>query len=177
MTQDTIDSQTQEKLEAINAFEKQTGYDATYMKQMLAHAPDALEIFNGFVPMAGHRKHAPLDVYYVAKLTAYRHCDCGPCLQLALDYAKQDGISREIRERIAYDRGTLSSQLEEVRAFALAVLTNDPTCEDLRQNIEFSYGKATVIELALTIAAPQIFPVIKRAMGLYKSCSMVNIDA
>lgn len=176
MTHQILDTDPQEQLAAIEAFESETGYDASYMKEMLEHAPEALAVFNGFIPMASYRKHAPLQHYYVAKLTAYRHCDCGPCLQLAFDYARQDGVPLAIREAIAFQRGELDSDLERVRAFTLAVLRNEPECEELRQSLEFEIGKAAVVEIALAIAAPQIFPVVKRATGHYKSCSMVSLE-
>ena len=178
MKQDTLEARPREqKAEAIEAFEKQTGYDASYMKEMLAQAPEALDVFNAFIPMANHRKRAPLLAYHVAKLTAYRHCDCGPCFQLALDYARQQGVPLAIREAIAFGKGELPMDLQRVRDFALAALRNDPELEELRQTVERKLGKAAVIELALAIAAPQIFPVVKRAMGHYKSCSMVTLSA
>ncbi len=166
----------QDELKAIENFEAETNYDASYMKEMLEHAPEALAVFNAFIPMAGHRKHAPLVPYYVAKLTAYHYCDCGPCFQLAISYAKQEGIDPEILSYIAFGKGELSSKNRLVNEFTLAVLRNDLNCEDLRRDLEFDLGKAAVIEIALAIAAPQIFPVMKRAMGHYKSCQRVSLD-
>lgn len=176
MTQNTLDSYQQEQLSEIEAFENETGYDASYMKDMLEHAPEALAVFKGFIPMASYRKHAPLLHYYVAKLSAYRQCDCGPCFQLALDYARQEGVPFAVREAIAFGKGELDPGLELVRKFTLAALRNEPDCEELRQSLEFELGKAAVAEIALAIAAPQIFPVVKRATGHYKSCSMVTLE-
>lgn len=164
------------KLAEIEEFEARYGYDASYMKEMRECAPEALAVFNGFTPMAGHRKHAPLKVYFTAKITAYRHADCGSCYQLAIRFAQEAGVSDELLETLVFDRGELSESLESVRLFTRAVLENSPERDQLQLDIEWEYGKAALIELALVIAAAQVFPVVKRAMGRFKSCSLVSIS-
>lgn len=163
-------------LEQIEAFERSYGYDTSYMKAMLEHAPGALEVFNGFAPMAGHRSHAPRDVYFAAKVTAYQYADCGPCLQLAIRFAREDGVPKPLIDALLHDPDALPPELARVRRFALATLDNDAELESLRAELEASYGKATLIELGLAIAAAQVFPVVKRAMGYFKSCSIVSVD-
>ncbi|MDQ8203419.1 hypothetical protein [Pelagicoccus sp. SDUM812003] len=176
MTQNTIDPQQSKQLADIEAFEQGTGYDATYLKEMLTHAPEALEVFNGFLPMAGHRKHAPLEAYYVAKLSAYRIADCGPCLQLAVTYAKHDGVRKELIESVALQGKPLTGMNLAVQRFTRAVLANEPELADLRKELVFDLGEAAVIEIALAIAAAQVFPLVKRAMGRYQSCQMISLE-
>lgn len=132
-------------LSEIEAFEAATRYDATYMKEMLEHAPEALLVFNGFLPMANHRLHAPLDVYQVAKLAAFRHCDCGPCFQLALDKAKAEGLEQSIRETIAYRIDDLEGILKLAQDFTLATPSNaSPTaCWALGRTRKISPKKAS----------------------------------
>lgn len=166
----------QAALSQIESFETAYGYDATYMKAMLEHAPEALEIFNGFTPMAAHRVHAPLEVYFAAKLTAYRYVDCGPCLQLAVRFAQEAGISDCLIEALVFDKGELTELLERTKKFTQACLSNSLDCESLRTELSWELGPATMIELALVIAAAQIFPVVKRATGHYKSCSLVTLE-
>lgn len=160
----------------IEAFEAATNYDASYLKEMLEHAPAALKVFNGFIPMTGHRQHAPFELYQVAKLTAYRHCDCGPCYQLAVHMAQAEGLEQTLLEELVYDNGELTPSLSLVRDFTLATLKNDPSYESLRIELEAAIGKPAMIEIALAIAAPQIFPVVKRAMGHYLSCQLVTLS-
>lgn len=163
-------------LQHIEAFESRYDYDCTYMKSMLEHAPEALEVFNGFTPMAAHRKHAPLELYFAAKLTAYRYVDCGPCLQLAVRFAQEAGISNELIEALVFDKGDLTERLAKTQAFTRACLSNSPDCESLRSELSWELGTPTMIELSLVIAAAQIFPVVKRATGHYKSCSLVTVE-
>ncbi|MBD5781107.1 hypothetical protein IEN85_16530 [Pelagicoccus sp. NFK12] len=166
----------QAALSQIEAFEAAYGYDATYMKAMLEHAPEALEVFNGFVPMAGHREHAPLEVYFAAKLTAYRIADCGPCLQLAVRMAQEAGVSDALIRALVFDKGELSELLARTRDFTRACLANQPDCESLRTELSWELGPAAMSELALAIAAAQVFPVVKRATGYYQSCSLVTLE-
>lgn len=140
---------------------------------MLEHAPEALEVFNNFVPMAGHRVHAPLKIYFAAKLTAFRYVDCGPCLQLAIRFAQEAGISDSLIRNLVLDEGQLSELLERTQAFTRACLSNHPDCEALRTELSWELGPAAMIELALVIAAAQVFPVVKRATGHYQACSLV----
>lgn len=165
-----------EELQHIEAFENAYGYDCEYMKHMFAHAPEALQIFNSFIPMARHRVHAPLDVYYTAKLTAYRYCDCGPCLQLAVRLAQEEGVPNSLIETLVFDKGGLSETLKRTQDFTRACLSNDPRYEDLRTELAAELGNASMVEIGLTISAAQVFPVIKRATGYYKSCSLVTVE-
>ncbi len=179
MTTSTNEQNTDSKqaaLEQIEAFEAGYRYDCSYMKSMLEHAPEALEVFNGFTPMAGHRLHAPLEVYFAAKLTAYRYADCGPCLQLAIRFAQEAGVSNKLIETLVFDRGELSELLALTQTFTHACLANSSNCETLRTELSWEIGPAAMIELALVIAAAQVFPVVKRATGHYKSCSLVTLE-
>ncbi|MDQ8186258.1 hypothetical protein [Pelagicoccus sp. SDUM812002] len=179
MTTGTIqnaDNPKQSALSQIEAFETAYGYDCTYMKAMLKHAPEALEVFNAFVPMAGHRRHAPLEVYFAAKLTAYRHADCGPCLQLAVRFAQQAGVPDSLIETLVFDSGELSEILERTQAFTRACLANTADSETLRSELSWELGPAAMIEIGLAIAAAQVFPIVKSATGHYKSCSVVTLE-
>ncbi|MBK1875585.1 hypothetical protein [Pelagicoccus mobilis] len=176
MNTNTAPDNRAQALQNIEAFEKAYDYDASYMKVMLDEAPEALEVFNHFVPMASHRAHAPLDVYMTAKLTAYRHADCGPCLQLAVRVAQQAGFEDELIAAIVLDQGQLPPHLLRVQAFTKACLEESETCEELRTELKWEHGKATMIELGLVIAAAQVFPIVKRSMGYHTACSLISID-
>jgi hypothetical protein len=166
----------QAALSQIEAFEDAYGYDATYMKAMLEHAPEALDVFNGFIPMASHRVHAPLEVYFTAKLTAYRIADCGPCLQLAVRFAQEAGVGNRLVKSILQQDAQLPELLARTRDFTRACLAGSPDCETLRTELSWEIGPAAMHELALAIAAAQVFPVVKRATGYYRSCSLVTLE-
>lgn len=173
MTQQ-LDIQT--KLSEIQHFESTYQYDTTYMKAMLAASPAAYEVFEHFLPMASFRQSANPEVYFTAKLTAFRMVDCGPCLQLAVRMAREGGLDAE-RIRKVLDASTpLQPELERIRTFVRAILVGETDPHALRSEIEKAYGVETVVEIALVVAAAQVFPVVKRAMGHYQSCATVAIE-
>jgi len=163
-------------LAQIEAFEARYRYDGAYMKDMLRDAPEAYRAFEAFLPMASFRKEAPRDAYFVAKIAAFRRVDCGPCLQLAVRRAQEAGVPAPIVAAAALDQGELSETLARARRFAEAILDGHPDCDRLRQELAAELGAAAVVELALAAASAQIFPVMKRATGHYKSCSLVKLE-
>ncbi len=173
MTQQ-LDIQT--KLSEIQGFESAYQYDTTYMKEMLAASPAAYEVFERFLPMASFRQHANPEVYFTAKLTAFRMVDCGPCLQLAVRMAREGGLDSERIRNVLDASKALSPELEMVRTFVRAILTGEADPNPLRSEIEKAYGLETVVEIALVAASAQVFPVVKRAMGHYQSCATVAIE-
>src|SRR5690606_14136072 len=158
------------------AFEAHYGYDATYMKEMLRDNPEALSAFNAFLPMASFRKHAPVDVYYTAKVTAFQLADCGPCLQLSIRKAREDGVSRELLQHLLKEPERLSPLLAKVRAFTRAILCDEENHNGLRKELVEEIGNAAVIEIALGASSSHIFPVMKRALGHHQSCSLISLE-
>ena len=168
---------TVQALQQIESFEAHYGYDASYMKEMLDRHPQSLAVFNGFVPMAGFREKAALEDYFTAKITAFQHADCGPCLQLAARMAQEAGVSKERLREILHGSDSLPARQALIQRFTHATLQNSPDCEALREEVEATIGKAAAVELALVIAAAQVFAIVKRALGYYKSCQQVSVDA
>ena len=165
-----------ETLAAIEAFERKYRYDATYMKDMLEAAPEALAVFQSFLQMVSHPKACPVDLYHVASIAAFQHVDCGPCLQLAARYAVEAGVPRETIEAALNQPETLTEKQASVHTFANSILQGAPDHDALRQKLVNEIGEAAVIEIALKVASAQIFPVVKRALGHYQSCTLVSIE-
>lgn len=160
----------------IEEFETRYFYDGTYLKEMLATAPEAYRVFAGFLPMAQFRLHTEPDVYFTARITAFRETDCGPCLQLAIRKAREAGVTKEsIQDVLAVER-PMDPLREMVRRFARAILAGGLDCDQLRVNLVEKLGEAAIVELALAVSSAQIFPVVKRAMGHYRSCAMTPLE-
>lgn len=165
-----------EALEQIEAFERQFRYDATYMKEMLAAAPEALAAFQAFLQMVGHRKECPLAHYHVAGIAAFREVDCGPCLQLNVRYAVAAGLPSDLIEAALNNPDLLPTRHRQVHEFARAILRGEPTVDSLRATLVEALGETSVIEIGLRVASAQVFPVVKRAMGHYQSCALTRIE-
>src|SRR5690606_10595931 len=163
-------------LASIEAFLARYGYDASYMKEILAASPEALSVFNGFLPMASFRRVTPLNVYFTAKLAAFKQVDCGPCLELSVKMAKESGLDPQLIRDILNPAVELPPLLQMVRAFSNAVLQGSADVDELRLQLLTELGEAVMAELALAIAAPQIFPAVKRALGHYQSCALTPLE-
>ncbi len=172
----TTHSTSVSELNDIESFEDRYSYDATYLKEMLRSAPEAYQVFSGFLPMAQFRLDAEPDIYFTARITAFLEVDCGPCLQLAIRKAQEAGLSEELIRKILQADEPMSPLLETVRRFAHALLAGAPECDQLREDLLNQLGESTVVEVAFGVASAQVFPVIKRAMGHYRSCSATPLQ-
>jgi hypothetical protein len=170
------DSYPTAEIKDIAAFEARYRYDATYLTEMLSSSPEAYRVFSGFLPMAQFRLAAAPEVYFTAKVTAFREVDCGPCLQLAIRMAREAGVSKTLIHNLLQPESTLSPVLASVRSFSRAVLAGAPECNELRAKLLKELGAAAMIEIGLAIASAQGFPVLKRAMGHYRSCSATPLE-
>jgi hypothetical protein len=85
-----------------------------------------------------------------------------------------------LRGALANDLPMLSAEIAVVQRFTAAVL--QPLAEGadteaaLRQEIVRQYGEQGLVELALAIAAVQVFPGVKRTLGQAISCQKVELQ-
>jgi len=160
----------------IDAFEKQMNYDASYMRAILAASSEAMEKFFGFMSLAHHRTAAPVETVAVARIVAARSEDCGPCLQITVDFAQVDGVSPDLIQLVLDRRvAELPPLLATVYQFAEAVCAINPEAETYRTQLEQELGHEAMVDLALAIATTRVFPTVKRGLGFATSCSKVAV--
>jgi hypothetical protein len=119
-------------------------------------------------------------VYFVAKVVATRRSDCGPCLRLVYNMAKEAGIDEAVLRAALQDDVTglnNRDQAEEVNLairYANAVLDHDlPTVGELGEAILARWGRPTLNEIAGAIAFGQFFPTFKRGLLHAQACEPV----
>jgi hypothetical protein len=159
------------------AFETQFGYDASYMRHVLATDLGAFLKFARVSALSSHRKSAPIDLHYAVKITGALHADCGPCTQLVVTMALREGVPGATLARIL--RGNEAEMTEPTRLgvrFARAVLARDPAADALRADIERQYGPRAVISVGLALVASQMFPTLKYALGYGHACSRIEVE-
>ena len=61
--------------------ERRLGVSLDYLRHILRISLSAFFKFAKIMPMATYRKALPADAYYVARLVATKHEDCGSCVQ------------------------------------------------------------------------------------------------
>jgi len=175
-TTETKNERQLARLRDIEAFEQRYDYDASYMKHMLAQNPEAFETFNNFIPMASHRKHAPVDAFYVARIAAFQRNDCGACLQLAIRRAREEGVPVEIIRQTLDGGAGLPEPLARVRRMVDAMAENAPETDELRTAICADFSEPAWVEMAVAIAAAAVFPTVKKALGFFLGCERVRLD-
>ncbi len=160
----------------IRSYEGRTGATLDYLRDILRSSRSAFWKFSLFMPLSGHRKHASAEALAVARIAAVKSEDCGPCLQINVDFALQDGVAPEIVEKAVFAPETLSRDQSLIYRFAEAVAANTDDIELLRAALSDRLAPAIMTELAIAIASTRVYPALKRGMGHSKSCAAVKID-
>jgi hypothetical protein len=159
----------------IAAFERQFGYDASYLRELLAIDARAFWAFAKVQKMK-YRKDVPRDVYYAASITAAMAEDCGPCTQLVVGMAIGEGSTHAVIANIvAGDVVALPEEVALAVNFTRAVLAHSIEADDLRADIERRWGKRAVASLALAVASARVYPTVKYALGFGKACTRVTV--
>jgi len=160
----------------VDSFEKQSGVSAEYCRWMANVSPRVFLKFGKLGKLAQYRRALPADASAVAHLVAARSEDCGPCVQIGINLALRDGVSKDIL-RAVYDRqpDRLPPNLADVYHFAESVVSGGED-ETLRQRIRDHYGDEALIEMGLGMAVARTFPLVKRTIGYAKSCSLTKIE-
>ena len=158
------------------AFERQLGYDTSYLRALLAADTRAFLAFARVQGISSYRKDVPLGVYYAAKLTGTVSADCGPCTQLVVTMALHDGLdARTIATILGGVDGTMSEDLEIGVRFARAVLAHAPEADELRQEIVRRWGPRALASLGLALVASQMYPTLKYALGYGRACQRIVV--
>jgi len=161
----------------VAAFERDFGYDASYMRHVLDHDLGAFLKFARIGGISAYRRDVPKDVYHAVKITGAMTADCGPCTQLVVTMALRDGIPGVTIAKVL--EGDLAVMTERTRlgvSFARAVLARDPAADDLRAEIERRWGPRAVISLGYALVSSQVYPTLKYALGYGKACQRVDVE-
>jgi alkylhydroperoxidase family enzyme len=158
-------------------FEREWGYDTSYMRTVLDECGvGALMPMNGVQKLSKYRYDVPTDVYYTAVLLATRHGDCGPCLQLGVKMAQKDGVSPEtLRAVLAGDREAMSEPVRLSYDFARAVLARDGWDGAAREELRRRYGARAIVSLAYGMAGGGFYPAFKYALGVGHACHRISV--
>jgi hypothetical protein len=159
------------------AFEKEFGYDASYMRHVLDTDLGAFLRFAKMASAAKYRKDVPLDLYTAVGLVGVLTADCGPCTQLGVTMALREGVPGVTLAKIL--RGDEDEMTEPTRLgarFARAVLAHDPAADEYRAEIERRYGPRAVISLGLALVGSQMYPTFKYALGYGHACSRIEVE-
>jgi len=159
------------------AFERRWNYDTGYMREIVDEAGvDAVMPMQGLQKLGGFRGGVPLAAYYGAGLTAAKHADCGPCLQLGVSMAEDAGLAPEIiRAILRRDFAALPKEALLGMELALSTIARDGSGDDARAEILRRWGRRGLVALAYSIVAAQAYPAFKYAIGHGHACVRLRV--
>ncbi|HZZ70274.1 MAG TPA: hypothetical protein VFE18_19060 [Phenylobacterium sp.] len=160
----------------LDRFERAWGYDASYMREVLAASPWSLLKFT-LGTAAPQRSAAPPEAFLTAALAGTLSEDCGPCTQIGVDMAAAAGLDPAvIRAVLAGDEAAMGETASLAWRFARASLARDmETCDPLRDEIVRRWGQKALVSLGLALTASRMYPTLKYALGHGKACSKVTV--
>lgn len=160
----------------IDGFERQWGYDASYLRDVIRASPASLVKF-AFGTRAADPKAAPPEALFAATLAGVLAEDCGPCTQLGVDMALDTGIDPVVvRGVLAGDHTAMGETAALAFRFAQASLARDMAAADpLRDEIVRRWGEKALVAIGLSLVASRMYPTLKYALGHGKACSKVTV--
>ncbi len=151
-------------------------YDVGYMKTMLDGSPGAFQAFVAGQAMSAYRKALPLDAHYVARIATMQGEDCGPCTQLNLRMAVEEGVDREMLRALLDAPSGLPEPLRDVADHCRAVVEGGLDDPERAARLRWNYGEEGFAELAVCIAGSRIYPTAKRALLEAGTCERLTVD-
>lgn len=170
----------------LDAFAKQFSYDMGYAHQILDTGMKPFRAFSGVFTLAAYRdRQLPLAPWFAAKWVAVQSEGCGPCQQLTLSMAQQEGMPASLIKAIKLgDEQGMGPDAALAYRWARAVISPQTAhesaheeaheAEQLRQQIKYKWGERGLISLTLAMAGARSFPMIKRALGHNAVCQLLD---
>jgi hypothetical protein len=161
---------------ALDRFERDWNYDASYVRGMIDASPHAAWLFSRAAALGRFRQDLPIEAWCAAGITAVRHEDCGPCTQLAVTMAERAGVDPVILRAVLADSPySMPPDVALVWRFTRATLAHDAAADAYREAIEDRWGRRALISVAFAITAARIYPTVKYALGHGKACTRVVV--
>ena len=161
----------------IGIFERRTGEDASYMRDIAAVSGRAFRGFVRLSVLSGYRRHAPRDLINMTRMGAVMAEDCGPCVRIGFKLARQDGTEAALLRAALAGGAALEGDSARAYFFGRAVALNDAaTADELGDAIEAAHGRKVRTELALAAATTRVFPAVKRGLGYAQACELTRFE-
>jgi len=157
--------------------EKRYDYSFDYMRHMWHVSRPAFRRFSfGFMWFARGRDNLPTAPAAVAAIVSTMKADCGPCTQISVNMALEQGVGEDIlAATVAGDLAALPRDLALVYRFTEAVVNGDFDATDMREDFLELYGEGGLVDLSTAIAVGQVYPVLKRTLGFGETCLKVKV--
>ncbi len=155
--------------------ERAMGADLSYLRSLADTSTAAFAKFLAAMPAAGHRSVVPAAPWHLARLAATRAQDCGTCVQIVVSAALADGVAPATLRSALGDSAALSGDERLALRYGESVALQDEARGGVIEAVRARWGEAGLVELALSVAMVQVFPVIKRGLGQDVACARVEV--
>lgn len=160
----------------VAASEQHLGVRLDYMREIGRIAPALLAKFGTIAGLSRQDVTAPAEVLHFATLGAVQVDDCGECVQIHVNLALKDGIAPAHLQAALDNRLTDLPPLQALALrFGRAAAENDPALETLAEQLQAKLGRRAMFDLAFALGLARFYPVLKRALGYAKSCSLIRL--
>jgi len=155
-------------------FGRRYDYSVDYMMTMDEGSPGILTKMALMNPLSNHQKVAPASAYHLAKVVAMQYFDCGPCLRLSCNMAKEAGVENSLLVAALTSPADLPKDLAQLVAYTKAVVSQDhEQLGALQEVMQQRYSPGAMAEISLAIAFGGFYPTMKRALGAATACEPV----
>lgn len=157
-------------------FGRRYDYDVSYMHALLDTDVKAFIAFSRIQPFSSYRR-APTEALVAAGMVGTMAEDCGPCTQIVVSMAEEQGVSPAVIGAIlAGDLDGMGESAALAYRFCKASLARDMEAADpLRDQIVARWGDRALASIALGLAASRVYPTVKYALGYGKTCSRIVV--
>ncbi len=160
----------------IARYERSTGYDAGYLKEVLDADTGAFLRFARVQGVSEYRRDVPVDVWFAARIVSAMSEDCGPCTQLMITMAERAGVdAATLRAIVTKDDAAMPANVRLGVQFTRAALAHAPEADALRDEIVRTWGPRGLVSLAFALVTARMYPTLKYAMGHGKACQRVLV--
>ena len=157
--------------------EKRFGVSFDYAREMHRISPASTWAMLKLQRIGSFRKACPPAAAHAAHIAAALCEDCGPCVQIAVNLALEDGVPAEtLRALIDRRLDDVDSGTADAFLFGEAVARGDAAADELREQLTARYGAKAIVDLAIGIAIARAWPAMKRAIGHAQFCQRVVIN-
>ncbi|MDF1736215.1 MAG: hypothetical protein P1U37_13070 [Minwuia sp.] len=163
---------------ALRAFGKHYDYDVSYLEHLLRISPRGFFGFRPVMALARHREAVPRDAASAARLVGAMHEDCGPCLQITTDMAREAGMEDDQIDAVLTGAGSrMSSDTALGYQFATALVGRTADLDTAREAVRAAHGERAVVDLTFATQIGRIFPMIKTGLGFGQACQRIQLGS
>lgn len=147
-----------------------------YMKMLSDAAPIALEKFLQATALARHRETVPPEASLVAGLVGVMAEDCGSCVQILVDMAREGGVHDAVIEAVLVaDTSKMTGDAQIAFLFASAIVARSSAADDIREIVRQRWGDKGIVDLTMATQANRLYPMVKTGLGFAGSCPNVMV--